>query len=147
MTIDSPTHTAVLLVRLGERQYGLPLAMVERVLPMAAVLPLPDSGEGLLGVLNLHGEVLPVIDPRQRLGLPRPVLAAEQRLVLLRSLRSHTFLLWVDGVEEVVDVATDALTDVPIQHTSPTIARVLRLGESIVPVLAAAALEPRGSRP
>ncbi|TME40602.1 MAG: hypothetical protein E6I75_04285 [Chloroflexi bacterium] len=123
MTIDSPTHTAVLLVRLGERQYGLPLAIVERVLPMAAVLQLPDSDEGLLGVLNLHGEILPVMDPHQRLGLARPVLAAEQRLVLLRS---YTRFL---------------------QHTSPTITRVLRLGESIVPVLAATALEPRGSRP
>ncbi|TMF05367.1 MAG: chemotaxis protein CheW [Chloroflexi bacterium] len=145
MTIDSPTHTAVLLVRLGERQYGLPLAIVERVLPMAAVLQLPDSGEGLLGVLNLHGEILPVMDPHQRLGLARPVLAAEQRLVLLRSYTR--FLLWVDEVEEVVDVTSEALSEVPVQHTSPTITRVLRLGESIVPVLAATALEPRGSRP
>jgi purine-binding chemotaxis protein CheW len=145
MTIESPAHTAVLLVRLGERQYGLPLAMVERVLPMAAVLPLPDSGEGLLGVLNLHGEVLPVIDPHQRLGLPRPTQAAEQRLVLLRT---HTrFLLWVDAVEEVVDLPADASSEMPFQHTSPLVTRVLRLDETMVPVLAAAALEPRGPRP
>jgi purine-binding chemotaxis protein CheW len=145
MTIDSPTHTAVLLVRLGERHYGLPLAMVERVLPMAAVLPLPDSGEGLLGVLNLHGDVLPVMDPHQRLGLPRPAQAAEQRLVLLRT--QTRFLLRVDAVEEVVDLPSDVSSEAPFQHTSRLITRVLRLDETMVPVLAAAALEPRGQRP
>src|SRR5207244_11722243 len=118
-----PAHTAVLLVRLGERQYGLPLAIVERVLPMAAVLQLPDSDEGLLGVLNLHGEILPVMDPHQRLGLARPVLAAEQRLVLLRSYTR--FLLWLDVVEAGVDVISGALSVVPVPPGSRAAPRVV----------------------
>src|SRR5919202_2705220 len=108
---------AVLLVVLGERRYGLPLGAVERVLPMAAVLALPEAGDGLLGMLNLHGQVLPVIDPHQRLGLPSPRLATEQRLVLLRA--SVPFLLWVDGVEDVVAGGPDALSAVPAYQASP----------------------------
>src|SRR5579859_1991444 len=91
---------AVLLVTLGGRQYGLPLECVERVMPMAEVLSLPDTGDGLLGMLNMHGQVLPVINIYPRLGLPTPRLAAAQRLVLLRA--SVPFLMWVDDVEEVV---------------------------------------------
>jgi chemotaxis signal transduction protein len=131
----------VLLVRLGERQYALPIASVERVLPMAYVSPLPDVGVGLLGMLNLHGAVLPVLDPRPLLGLPTPAPAVEHRLVLLSS--TTRFLVWVDNVEEVVDCAQDALSDIPSQHANPLARSVLRLGEAIVPVLAAAALEAR----
>ena len=134
---------AMLLIRLGERQYGLPLDAVERIMPMAQVLALPDTGDGLLGMLNVHGQVLPVIDPHPRLGLPTPRLAAEQRLVLLRA--TVPFLLWVDDVEEVVISGADGLSVVPAQQASPVVARVLRLGETIVPVLAPVALEPRGS--
>ena len=45
---------AMLLIRLGERHYGLPLDAVERIMPMAQVLALPDTGDGLLGMLNLQ---------------------------------------------------------------------------------------------
>jgi chemotaxis signal transduction protein len=134
---------AVLLVRLGERRYGLPLASVERVLPMAYILALPDSGDGLLGMLNLHGQVLPVIGPHARLGLPAPKLSAAHKLVLLRA--SVPFLLWVEDVEEVVDNSPDALSSVPAQQVSPVVSTVLRLGDAIVPVLNPTALEPRGS--
>jgi purine-binding chemotaxis protein CheW len=133
---------AVLIVKLGDRQFGLPLASVERVLPMALVVSLPDSGDGMLGVLNLHGQVLPVIDPHPRLGLPSPRMSTEHRLVLLSG--NVPFLLWVDDVEEVVASSPDALSVVPAQQASPLVPRVLRLGDSIVPVLAPAALEPRG---
>ncbi len=144
MTLGSSRNAAaVLLVRLAERQYGLPLASVERVLPMAQVAQMPDTGDGLLGMLNLHGQVLPVVNPHPRLGLPTPRIAADHRLVLVRA--TAPFLLWVDSVDEVVSVAPDELSNVPAQQASPVVPRVLRLGDEIVPVLAPTALEPRGS--
>src|SRR5579864_4350748 len=142
MILDSPTlDTSALLVRLDERQYGLPLAAVERVLPMAYVLSLPDSDPSLVGVLNLHGNVLPVVDPRPQLGLPSPATKVEQRMVLVRG--ANPFLLWVDEVNEVVTLSSDQLSGVPAPQASPLVPRVLRLGDAIVPLLAPAALEPR----
>jgi chemotaxis signal transduction protein len=135
----------VLLVSLGERHYGLPIAAVERVLPMAYVMALPDGGErvseGFSGMLNLHGQVLPVLDPRPHLGLPNSAPAAEHRFVLLNG--AGRFLLWVDSVDEVVTFGPDSLIDVPPQHASPLVRCVLRLGETIVPVLEPAAFETR----
>jgi chemotaxis signal transduction protein len=133
---------AVLLVQLGGRRYGLPLAAVERVLPMASVLALPDASQGLLGMLNLHGEVVPVIDPRRHLGLGSPRISPDHRLVLLGG-GSCRFLVWVDAVEEVVSEAASALTVVPTGPSNPLAPRVLRLGDEMVPVLAPSALEPR----
>ena len=143
LAIPADLDGAILLVCIGEQRYGLPLDCVERVVPMAHILALPDTGDGLLGMLNLHGQVLPVLDPHPRLGLASPMFSVEQRLVLVRTRQS--FLLWVDEVQEVVASTGDAATTVPAQQASPLVPRVLRLGESIVPVLDPAALEPRGS--
>jgi purine-binding chemotaxis protein CheW len=147
MVVDSDPQTrasavrprAVLLVKIGDRQYGLPLEAVERVLPMAYLLSVPDNGDGLLGMLNFHGEVLPVIDPHPRLGLPRRTLTAEHRLVLLRATTS--FLLWVDVVQEVVEHGPDTVSMVPAQQANPLVPWVLRLHDSLVPLLAPSALE------
>src|SRR5215470_17872379 len=139
MTLErAAAADAVLLVRLGERQYGLPLSSVERVLPMAYVAPLPGTGDGLMGMLNLHGDVLPVVDPRPRLGVPSPKIAAEHRLVLLKG--NAPFLMWVDDVEEVTNVRPEELSVVPAQQASPLVPRVLRLGDAVVPLLAPPAL-------
>ncbi|HLZ31702.1 MAG TPA: chemotaxis protein CheW [Chloroflexota bacterium] len=137
---EKPTET-VLLIRLGDRHYGLPIGAVERVLPMAHVSRLPDAGAAFLGMLNLRGQVLPVLDPRPLLGLPDVAPAAEHRLVLLTS--TTRFLIWVDTVEEVVAYTSDDLSDVPAQQAHSLVRAVLRLGEAIVPVLSPAALEPR----
>ncbi len=145
MTVDRHSRAqedaSALLVRLAGRPYGLPLAAVERVMPMAYVLSLPDMGQGLVGMLNLHGSVLPVVDPRQRLGLPTPAVSAEHRMVLLRG--SNRFLLWVDEVDEVITLTADEQSGVPAQQASPVVPRVLRIGDTLVPLLAPTALEPR----
>jgi purine-binding chemotaxis protein CheW len=130
--------SAVLLVNIGDRLCGLPLGSVERILPMAHLLSLPDDGHGLLGMLNLHGEVLPVVDPHPRLGLPSPTVSAEHRLVLLRAKTS--FLLWVDDVQDVVAYEKDAVSMVPGQPADPLVSWVLRLDDSIVLVLAPSSL-------
>jgi chemotaxis signal transduction protein len=140
---DASRERAVLLVRVGQRQFGLPLGVVERVLPMAAVVALPDAGQGLVGMLNLHGEIMPVVDPRARLGLPTPSVHVGHRMVLVRG--TKPFLLWVDDVDEVVSLGPDDVTGVPAQQASPAVPRVFRLGTDIVPLLAPTALEPRAA--
>ncbi len=135
------TSSSALLVRLGGRQYGLPLSAVERVFPMAEVLSLPSVDAGLHGMLNLHGEVLPVVDPRPRLGLTSAGVAIEHRLVLLRG--NSLYLLWVDDVDDVVSINPDQLSAVP--SSEPLVANILRMSDGIIPVLAPGTLEPSGA--
>src|SRR3989304_5552038 len=58
----------LVLFALDGQRYGLPLARVERALPMVAVAPLPKAPAIALGVINLHGQVIPVLDVGRRLG-------------------------------------------------------------------------------
>jgi purine-binding chemotaxis protein CheW len=88
--------------------YALELEAVERVLPMAAIVPLPRAPEVVLGVLNLHGEVVPVVDIGRRLGLTARASALTARLLVARAGRRR-LALPVDEVTGVKEVDAHAV--------------------------------------
>lgn len=99
---------ALLVFRLEGQRCGLPVEAVERVLPMAAVTPLPQGPAVALGLLNLHGELLPVLDLRRRFGLPPADYGPGARL-LVSWAGARRVLLPVDEVEEVVEIRREAV--------------------------------------
>src|SRR5262245_5917412 len=66
---EDATACSLVVVRLGDRLFALPTVTVERILRMAALVALPGASNGVAGALNLHGVLLPVVDPRPRLGI------------------------------------------------------------------------------
>lgn len=85
------------------RRYALGLGEVERVLPMVAVSPLPKAPTVALGVINLHGQVVPVLNIRSRFGLPPRHYGLSGHLLVARTHR-RILALPVDevfGVKEV----------------------------------------------
>jgi chemotaxis signal transduction protein len=101
-TISSaPESMLVLAGRVGNLGIAVPVAAVERVLPMATLTPVPEMPPAIVGVLNLHGVSLLVVNPRPLLGLPTPLHLPDQRLVIVHA--STRFVLWVDTVEQIVD--------------------------------------------
>ena len=98
----------VLFVLEGQR-YGLPLETVERVLPMVAVSPLTKAPAIALGVINVHGRIVPVVDVRRRLGLPAREHEVTAHLLVARTIR-RTLALTVDAVLGVTEVVADRVT-------------------------------------
>ena len=68
-------------------RYALSLFAVERVLPLIAVSPLPKAPAIALGVINLHGEIIPMLDVRRRFGFPPRDYGASAHLVIARTAR------------------------------------------------------------
>lgn len=103
--IDS-TH--LLIFALDGQRYALPLAAVIRVVRAAALTPLPKAPEIVLGILDLQGEIIPVINLRKRFLLPeRPIGCNDQFLVARTS--NFPVALAVDGTQEVVQVDPEAV--------------------------------------
>lgn len=137
----SNTNTQLLLiVRVGSQRFALPAAAVERILPMAALTPLPGAPRNVAGLLNLHGGVVPVVDPRPHLAgvaltnsagssgsAPAEPDASQHLVVMVAQTR---YLLWVDAAEQVF-----------ASPARPT-ASVVRLGDAVVPVLSPESLDP-----
>lgn len=80
-----------------EQRFGLPLECVRRVLPNALPASLPGAPAIVRGVLNVHGEVVTVLDFGARMGLPPVPLHPDQRLLLL-PVRGFTVAFIVDEV-------------------------------------------------
>jgi purine-binding chemotaxis protein CheW len=95
----------ILIFEVEGRRYGLPSAAVKEIVPMVSVVPLPEAQAKVEGVINVRGNVVPVLNARSCFGLPAraPLLTdhlivalAGDRLVALRVDRALD-LVRVDG--------------------------------------------------
>jgi purine-binding chemotaxis protein CheW len=86
-TIAAEMSGSLVLVAfvVGDRRLALELGVVERVLPMVAVTPLPLAPDVVLGAINVAGTIVPVFDVQRRLGMPERRYGPEARLVLART--------------------------------------------------------------
>lgn len=88
---------------------ALELSIVERVYRAVAVTPLPDAPDIVLGVINVRGVVLPVVDIRRRFCLPEKNLTPDDQLIVVHS-SGRLVVLVVDSVTEVIDCAEQDIT-------------------------------------
>ena len=82
---------------LDSHKYAVHLDAVERVVPMVEVTPLPHAPGAVMGVVNLQGRIVPVLDLRKRFGLEPAEPSLMSQLVVARTAR-WTVLLPVDSV-------------------------------------------------
>jgi len=102
-----------LIFRLGDDEYGLPIESVDEVGAVPdRITRLPKTPKFLEGVINLRGEVLPVVDQRRRFDLPPLAGESRRRLIVVRSERHRAGLI-VDSVSEVLRIAADAIGEAP----------------------------------
>lgn len=102
-----------LVFRLGDEEFGLPIAAVEEVARLPETIArVPKTPKFLEGVVNLRGEVLPVIDQRKRFNMPALGASAAQRLVVVRTER-HLAGLIVDSVSEVLRAGAGTIDQTP----------------------------------
>lgn len=102
-----------LVFRLGAEEFGLPIEFVDEVARVPEqIARVPNTPKFLEGVVNLRGEVLPVVDQRKRFNMPSLPDNASRRLVVVRTQR-HTAGLIVDSVSEVLRTLIDNIDEAP----------------------------------
>nr|MBA3541691.1 chemotaxis protein CheW [Deltaproteobacteria bacterium] len=111
---ESDTDTLRFLVfRLDDNEFALPINAVDEVARVPdQITRLPKTPKFLEGVVNLRGEVLPVVDQRRRFEMPATTAGANRRLVVVRSDRHRAGLI-VDSVSEVLRCSPDAIQPSP----------------------------------
>jgi purine-binding chemotaxis protein CheW len=99
--------------RLGDETFGLPIAAVDEVAPVPTqITRVPKMPDFLEGVINLRGEVLPVVDQRRRFDMPKFAGGSGQRLIVVRADRHRAGLI-VDHVAEVLRTEASAVEPAP----------------------------------
>jgi purine-binding chemotaxis protein CheW len=102
-----------LVFRLGDEEFGLPIGAVEEVARVPAkIAKVPNTPKFLEGVVNLRGEVIPVVDQRKRFQMPALGETLSRRLVVVRT-ENHIAGLIVDSVSEVLRTVLDDIDVAP----------------------------------
>jgi len=110
------------LFTLDEQRYSLPLVDVEKVVPAVYVTPLPLAPDIVTGIIDVHGQVVPVINLRRRFHLPERTLELTDQFIIAHTSR-RTVALTVDMVSGVIDIPQRAIvhrTDIlpSIEHVA-----------------------------
>jgi purine-binding chemotaxis protein CheW len=109
----------IIVFTLDGQHCGIPLEAVERVVPMVMVTPLPGVPAFVCGVINVQGEIVPVVDLRRLFSLPERQVALDDQLIITR-FSGRCMALIADATQgvsacrqEAVTGADDILPDLP----------------------------------
>ena len=117
---------------LDTQRYAVWLAAVERVVRLVAITPVPHAPDIVLGVINVQGRILPVVNLRQRFRLPERRRLLSDQLLIARTSR-RTVALLVDAVTEVIACPEEAvLTGETVLPGMAYVEGVLRLADGLL---------------
>ncbi len=112
MTKEGETQLVVFV--LASEEFACNIADVREVLKMIRITPLPRSLNFVEGVINLRGEVIPVIDLRKRFNLPSVDRTDESRIIIVE-VEERMVGLTVDSVSEVIRLSNKQIQEAPTQ--------------------------------
>ena len=97
---------------LGREEYGLPICQVQEINRIGEVTRVPNSPEHVLGVINLRGKILPVIEIKKKLHIGDSEITKESRVVVVEIGKKLLGLL-VDKVSQVTSILPSQVEETP----------------------------------
>src|ERR1700730_13312028 len=97
---------------LGSEEYGVDIAQVQEINRMVAITHVPRAPQFMEGVINLRGQLIPIIDLRARFGMPRAEHTKNTRIVVTEIGAKRVGMV-VDSVSEVLRLPVDQIEDAP----------------------------------
>ncbi len=98
--------------RLDNEAYGINVMQVQEVLRVTEIAPVPGASDYVLGIINLRGNVVTVIDARRRFNLSPRDPDDASRIVIIEADKQVVGIL-VDSVAEVVDLRASEIETAP----------------------------------
>jgi purine-binding chemotaxis protein CheW len=120
--------------KLKDEVYGINVMQVQEVLHITEIAPVPGAPSYVLGIINLRGNVVTVIDTRTRFGLPTTEVDDASRIIVIESEKQVVGIL-VDAVAEVVELREtdiDAAPNVGTEESSRYIQGVATQDERLL---------------
>lgn len=96
----------------GEELFAVDILRVQEINRMMALTKVPQSPEGVEGVINLRGRIIPVLDLRKQFGFPQSERTEHTRIVVVE-VRSQTIGFVVDSVHEVMRIQSNIVEPNP----------------------------------
>lgn len=96
-----------IVVKIGNEQYGLDISYVDNIVRMQSITRVPKAQSYFKGIINLRGEIVPVMSIRLKMGLADDTFTDASRIIILKIEDQGTIGIIVDEVKEVVELANE----------------------------------------
>jgi purine-binding chemotaxis protein CheW len=102
------TDVQLVIFKLANEDYGLPISKVQEINRMVTVTKLPQTPDFMEGIINLRGRIIPVVDLRKRFGFAAQEYQDATRIIVV-DISGQTVGIIVDAVHEVVKLAGESI--------------------------------------
>lgn len=105
--------TSIISFSINEELFALDTLKVRHILEMENITKVPNTKAYLLGVIKLHGNIIPVVDLRLMMGISRPEITADTAIIVVSHDDNNASLIGmvVDNVKEVVSTEASKLKE------------------------------------
>jgi len=117
---------------LGAEEYGLEILKVREIIGYIEVTAVPQTPHHVKGVINLRGQVIPVIDLRAKFGMETAAVTEQSCIIVVEITqegRTYSVGIIVDRVQEVLDIAGDSIEEPPRFGASVNTDFILGMGK------------------
>ena len=102
----------VVSFQLGSEEYGVDISQVQEIIRMVEITHVPRAPRFMEGVINLRGQLIPIIDLRTRFGMPR-IDASKSTRIVVTEIGSKRVGIVVDSVSEVLNIPIENVEEAP----------------------------------
>ena len=112
-------------VKVGEEKFGIDIGYVDNIVRMQKITRVPKAQVYFKGIINLRGEIVPVMSARIKMGLDDDVYTSQTRIIILKLEEKGEIGLIVDEVCEVVTLVVDEIDKPNIDTSSSSTGKEL----------------------
>ena len=91
-----------IVVQIGNEKYGIDINFIDNIVRMQKITRVPKAQSYFKGVINLRGEIVPVMSIRKKMGLPEDEITDKSRIIILKLEDKGSIGIIVDEVREVI---------------------------------------------
>lgn len=107
-----------IVVRIGGEKFGIDIGYIDNIVRMQKITRVPKAQVYFKGIINLRGEIVPVMSARIKMGLEDDVFTNASRIIILKIEEKGLLGLIVDEVCEVVTLVTDEIEKPTVSPSS-----------------------------
>lgn len=127
--VSSKELKQYIVVKLGSEQYGIDIQYVDNIVRMQKITRVPKAQDYFKGVINLRGEIIPVMSLRLKFELEADEYASKTRILILKVEQQGAFGLIVDEVREVVTLDTELIEKITYDPNDERMMYLLGIGK------------------
>ena len=127
-----PAQLELVVFKLDEQRYALPLAAVDRIVRAVEVTPLPDAPRIVLGMIEVEDRILPVLNVRRRFGLAEREVGLDDQFLIARTTQRGVALVVDEALGVIKHSQASVITPAQIVPGVESLQGVVKLDDGLV---------------